>query len=146
MQSRPLPRFDVSRSVAPDAVAAVGDRVGIVGSLLCAIHCAALPILIALLPALGLGAVDWVDLDQAFTIFATLLGVTTLGFGFRRHRAYHAWLALVPGLALIWIGSFSSLHTHSAGHVALMVAGGLTVAAAHLINLRLSHPAAAGAR
>jgi hypothetical protein len=135
-----LPLSD--RSSAAPRLASAGDGVGIVGSVLCALHCALLPVLIALLPALGLGGASLVDFDQGFTIFATLLGVTTLGFGFRRHRTFHAWYALVPGLALIWVGSFGPLHTHSLAHVLVMVSGGLTIAAAHLINLRLTHAAA----
>lgn len=126
---------------APRALSDVGDRVGAAGSLLCALHCALLPLVIAALPALGLGGFALIDIDQAFTVFATLLGVTTLGYGFRRHRAFRAWFALVPGLALIWIGSFGPLHTHSVAHVLTMVAGGLAVAAAHLVNLRLTHAA-----
>lgn len=133
----------VTTRAAPREFFAVGDRVGAVGSLLCALHCALLPLLIAVLPALGLGSFALVDLDQAFTVFATLLGITTLAYGFRRHRAFHAWIVLIPGLALIWIGSFSPLHTHSMTHVLTMVAGGLAVAAAHLINLRLTHAASA---
>lgn len=130
----------------PPAVFAAGDRVGAVGSLLCALHCALLPLVIAALPALGLGSFALIDIDQAFTVFATLLGITTLGYGFRRHRAFRAWIVLIPGLALIWIGSFSPLHTHSTTHVVTMVVGGLAVAAAHLINLRLTHAAGAPRR
>lgn len=124
------------------ALAGAGDRVGMFGSLLCALHCALLPLMIAGLPALGLGAMPWIDIDQAFTVFATLLGLTTLGFGWRRHRELHAWIVLVPGVALMWVGSFTGLHSHSFGHTAVMVAGGLAVAAAHLVNLRLTHQAA----
>lgn len=113
-----------------------------VGSMLCAVHCALLPFVIAALPTLGLGTLSLVDIDQAFTVFATLLGVTVLGYGYRRHRAFRAWMVLVPGLALIWIGSFTGLHNHSIGHVLVMVTGGLAIAAAHLINYRLSHEAA----
>lgn len=116
-----------------------GDRIGMVGSVLCALHCALLPILIALLPTLGLGGAALVDFDQAFTVFASVLGITMLSLGWRRHRAFQAWLALIPGLALVWWGSFSGLHTHSTEHVLVMVIGGLAIAAAHLINLRLSH-------
>jgi hypothetical protein len=130
-------------SFAP--LATLGDRVGAVGSLLCALHCALLPLLLAALPTLGLGALGGVDIDQAFTVFATLLGVTMLGFGFRKHRAFRAWMVLVPGLVLVWLGSFTSLHTHSTAHVLLMVAGGLAIAAAHLVNLRLTHAASAAA-
>jgi hypothetical protein len=137
MTSSPL-----SPRTATASFAGAGDRVGMLGSLLCALHCAMLPLLIAGLPALGLGSLPWIDIDQAFTVFATLLGITTLGLGWRRHRAFHAWLVLVPGLALVWIGSFTGLHTHSFGHTVVMVAGGLAIAAAHLVNLRLTHQAA----
>ena len=129
-------------SNAPSTLAASGDRVGMIGSLLCALHCALLPLAIAGLPALGLGAFAWIDLDQAFTVFASVLGITTLAYGWRRHREFHAWIALVPGLLLLWIGSFTALHSHSLGHTVVMVVGGLAVAAAHLVNLRLTHQAA----
>jgi hypothetical protein len=126
-------------SVYAGRLASTGDRVGMVGSLLCAVHCAVLPLVIAMVPTLGLGAMSWIDIDQAFTVFATLLGITTLSYGFRRHRAFHAWFFLVPGLALIWLASFTPLHNHSLGHVSLMVIGGLATAAAHLVNFRLTH-------
>ena len=64
------------------------DRVGFAASMLCAIHCAAMPLLLAILPTLGLGAGGWVDLDQAVVVFATLLAAGTLTIGWRRHRAY----------------------------------------------------------
>lgn len=128
---------------SPGSYAATGDRIGAFGSLLCALHCALLPLLVALLPALGLGGAALVDFDQGFTVFATLLGITMLGYGYRRHRAFRAWFVLVPGLALIWAGSFTALHTHSLAHSLVMVAGGLLVAAAHVLNLRLGHAAIA---
>ncbi len=115
------------------------DRVGATGSLLCAIHCATMPLLLSALPAMGMGFLANVDLDQAFVVFASLLGVTTLSLGFRRHRAHHAWALLLPGLLLLWAGSFTSLHDHSLGHALMMGCGGLLIAAAHLLNLRLSH-------
>lgn len=121
------------------SMAASVDRLGVIGSTLCALHCALLPVALAALPALGLNGAALIDLDQAFTVFATLLGVTALSLGYRRHRAFHAWLCLIPGLALVWVGSFGPLHTHSIEHAVVMVAGGLAIAAAHLINLRLSH-------
>jgi hypothetical protein len=120
------------------------DRIGLAASFLCAVHCALLPLALAVLPTLGLSFSGRVDIDQAFVVFATLLGATTLAIGFRRHRAFRAWVLLLPGLALVWIGAFSVLHTHGLLHAAVMTAGGLMIAGAHLLNLRLSH--AAGAR
>ncbi len=119
------------------------DRLGFAASFACAIHCALLPLLLAALPALGLQLGNWADLDQAFVVFASLLGATTLTLGYRRHRAFHAWALLAPGLLLVWIASFTAWHAHNLGHAALMTAGGLLLAAAHLINLRLTHAASA---
>lgn len=119
------------------------DRLGVVASTLCAIHCALLPVAAALLPALGLGAGGWVDLDQGFVIFASILAISTLGLGWRRHRAYRAFALLVPGLVLVWSGAFSPLHDHDARHLLVMTVGGVLLALAHLVNLRLTHRAAA---
>lgn len=119
------------------------DRIGFAASFLCAVHCALLPLALALAPALGLSAGGWVDIDQAVTVFATLLGITTLAIGYRRHRVFRAWMLLLPGLALVWAGAFSPLHDHGLQHAALMTLGGLMIAAAHLVNLRLTHAAAA---
>lgn len=119
------------------------DRVGFAASFLCALHCALWPWLLALAPAFGLELGGWIDLDQAFVVFATLLGVSTLTLGWRRHRGFHAWALLVPGLVLVWVGAFSPLHNHSMSHAVVMTIGGLLLALAHLVNLRLTHSAAA---
>lgn len=119
------------------------DRIGFAASFLCALHCALLPLALALMPTLGLSVGGWVDIDQAVTVFATLLGCTTLAIGWRRHRAFRAWMLLLPGLALVWVGAFSPLHDHGPLHAALMTVGGLMIAGAHLMNLRLTHAAAA---
>jgi hypothetical protein len=114
--------------------------------LLCAIHCALLPLALALLPALALRVGGLIDLDQAFVVFATVLGLGTLSLGYRRHRTFHAWALLLPGLALVWAGAFTPLHDHSTFHALVMTAGGVLLAAAHLLNLRLTHASAAPAR
>jgi len=124
---------------AQDSALRRADRVGFAASFLCALHCALFPILLALLPAFGLNLGGWIDLDQAFVVFATLLGATTLTLGWRRHRAFRAWILLLPGLALVWAGSFSQLHDHTFGHAVVMTIGGLLLAGAHLLNLRLTH-------
>ena len=124
---------------------ATADRVGMATATVCAVHCALLPLVIGLAPALGLTFGGWVDFDQAFVVFASLLAATTLALGYRRHRVFRAWALLVPALALVWLGSFTALHDHTLGHLVVMVVGGLLLAAAHLMNLRLTHAAKAAA-
>lgn len=129
---------------APPSALKQADRIGFAASFLCAIHCALLPLALALLPALGLKVGGWIDIDQAFVIFATLLGATTLTLGWRRHRVFRAWMLLVPGLVLVWGGAFTPLHDHGVLHALVMTAGGLLLAAAHLVNLRLTHASTSG--
>lgn len=115
------------------------DRIGATGSLLCAVHCAVGPLLIALLPTLGL---SWFDprLEVSIAIFVTVLGLGSVYLGWRRHRASRALGFMVPGLALIWLTlMWPLLHDHIVRHAAVMAVGGTLVAAAHLINLKLNH-------
>ena len=116
------------------------DRLGATGSLLCAIHCALLPAVIALLPTLGIAT--WLDngFEQAFVAFATLLGLFTVVLGYRRHGAVRAIWLLLPGLAALWSGvAYEPLHHDVAAHAVVMTFGGTLVGLAHLANLRLSH-------
>jgi hypothetical protein len=116
------------------------DRLGATGSLLCAIHCALLPALIALLPSLGIAA--WLDngFERGFVVFATLLGLFTLAWGYRRHRAVRALWLLFPGLALLWLATgYEPLHHAVVPHAIAMTLGGTLVGLAHLANLRLNH-------
>jgi len=114
------------------------DRVGFAASFLCAVHCALLPILLGILPALGVKFGGWLDFDFAFVVFASVLGLATMSLGWRRHRVMHGWLALLPGLALLWVGVFTHLHD-SPLHAIMMTTGGLLLAGAHFINMRLTH-------
>ncbi|MEQ1512734.1 MAG: MerC domain-containing protein [Lysobacteraceae bacterium] len=123
----------------PSAALSKADHLGFTASLLCAVHCALFPLALALLPSLGLQSIGWVDLDQAFVVFATVLGVTTLTLGWRRHRAFRAWAVLLPGLLLVWLASFTGLHQHTFGHALVMTIGGTLLATGHWLNLRLTH-------
>ncbi len=116
------------------------DRLGAVGAFICALHCALIPVALALLPALGLGLVAWHGWELAFASFATVLAVTSLYLGYRGHRAYHAWLLVTPGLVLIWSALlYPPLHASVVPHAVAMALGGVLIAVAHLVNLRLSY-------
>ena len=78
-------------------------------------------------------------LAGAFTSFATVLAMTSLYLGYRGHRAYHAWLLVTPGLLLIWGALlYPPLHHSIVPHAVAMTLGGVLIAIAHLVNLRLS--------
>ena len=116
------------------------DRFGAAGSLACAAHCALLPLLIAALPSLGLAG--WVGdgFEGVFVVFATLLGIFSLVWGYRRHRALRALSLLLPGLVILWLAVlYPALHQSEVPHAVAMTLGGTLVGLGHLVNLRLNH-------
>ena len=116
------------------------DRLGASGSLVCAVHCALLPLAIALLPALGLTALASQGFERAFVAFATLLGVFSVVWGYRRHRAVRALWLLIPGVLTLWVVVlYEPLHAMVLPHAIAMTFGGTLVALAHIANLRLNH-------
>lgn len=116
------------------------DRLGATGSLLCAVHCALVPLLIALAPTLG--AAGWLGggFEFGFVAFATGLGLYSLVTGYRRHGEVRALWLLVPGLLALWLAIlFRPLHESTLPHAIAMTVGGSLVGLAHLANLRLNH-------
>jgi hypothetical protein len=120
------------------------DRVGATGSMLCAVHCAALPLVLAIAPAIGAGFANH-TFEIGFIAFASLLGLTSLILGYRQHRVGRALLLLVPGIALLWSAVLiERLHDSTIAHAVAMAIGGTMIACAHLLNLRLTHSHAHG--
>lgn len=116
------------------------DRFGAAGSLVCALHCALLPLLIAALPSLGLAI--WLSdgVELGFVVFATLLGAFSLVWSYRRHRALRALGLLLPGLLVLWAAVlYAPLHESVVPHAVAMTFGGTLVGLGHLVNLRLNH-------
>ncbi len=116
------------------------DRIGATGSLVCAVHCALLPLLIALLPSLGIAAWLGDGFELGFVVFASLFGLAILAWSYRRHRALRALGLLLPGLLALWVGLLlPALHHSLVPHAVVMTFGGTLVGLAHLANLRLNH-------
>ncbi len=116
------------------------DRFGATGSMVCAIHCALTPLLLAAIPSLGLSVWLGDGFERAFVIFVTILGLFSLLWGYRRHRAFRALGLLLVGLLALWAGVlYPPLHKPVVVHAVVMTLGGTLVGLAHLLNLRLNH-------
>ena len=115
------------------------DRLGATGSLLCALHCALLPVVIALLPSIGLAGFLGERIEVAFVLFASAVGLYSLVSGYRRHRLWQALALMLPGLLILWVGIlYPPLHQTQWAHAGVMTVGGTLVGLAHLANLRLN--------
>jgi hypothetical protein len=115
------------------------DRLGATGSLLCALHCALLPVVIALLPSIGLAGLLGERIEVAFVLFASAVGLYSLVSGYRRHRLWQALALMLPGLLILWVGIlYPPLHQAQWAHAGVMTVGGTLVGLAHLANLRMN--------
>lgn len=115
------------------------DRFGALASMLCAVHCALLPLIFGVLPALGLGFLANHAFEQAFVSFAIVLATISLVYGARKHGSYRALLILVPGIILLIIGVLMGVDHSDPWHATVVSIGGGLVALSHVINMRLTH-------
>lgn len=114
----------------------VADRIGAAASFLCAVHCALLPFVLALLPFVGLEFLADRRFERGFVMFACLLALIALGRGFRRHQEPLPLLLAAPGLILLVTGVTWAEHYSMLLHSVMVTTGGLLLACAHFVNLR----------
>ena len=117
---------------------ALADKAGITLSLLCAIHCMALPLLIVLVPSLASLGLQ----DEAFHFWMVIAVIPTsayaLTMGCKKHKRFRLLTIGSVGLGLLIIAAFF-------GHdllgefweKALTVAGATVIALGHFYNYSL---------
>lgn len=123
----------------PRRFAKLVDRVGATASFLCAVHCALLPFVLALLPLIGLGFLAGHTFERVFVACAAALASASIIIAYRRHRRPQALLLMVPGITLLLCGVTVDIDAHVLLHTIAVVCGGVLVASAHVTNLFLAH-------
>jgi hypothetical protein len=119
----------------------LADRLGALASFLCAIHCALLPFVLALLPLLGLGFLASHGFERGFVLFACVLALSSLVGGYRRHRRPLPLRLALTGLVLLLMGVTFAENYSIVLHSTMVTCGGLLVASAHFTNLRMDRAA-----
>lgn len=125
------------RAAALPAVSEKLDRVGVGASLICAIHCALMPFVVAILPLLGVGFLASRPVEWGLILLSAALGSLSLCLGFREHQSKRIFAVL--GLAILFLLAGRIGEEREIGWLGpvLMVAGGLTMVGAHWLNRRL---------
>ena len=78
------------------------DALGVSASILCAIHCAVLPLVVASLPILGINILHNAFFEYGMIALAFAVGTTALWHGFNRHhRRPTPWLLFVGGMIFL---------------------------------------------
>lgn len=115
------------------------DGFAVGASALCLIHCLALPLLIAALPAIA----SRIDIGEGFHLGVLLFAIPTSAFalieGWRRHRGAAPLFVGGAGLALLALGL--AFENWVAVETGVTVAGSLLLAGAHIVNWRRRRPA-----
>lgn len=113
------------------------ERAAVGASILCLIHCLALPILLAALPALSTILSVPESIHVWILAFAIPAAGAALVTGYRRHMARYPMVMGVIGLAFMAIGAF--VFARQWLETPTTVFGSTTLASAHVINWRLRH-------
>jgi hypothetical protein len=112
------------------------DNAGMTASILCAIHCAIVPLLITVLPLAGLGFLANPLIEWSMIIFALFIGFYAIGISYlRTHHRLLPVLLLILGFLIIIIGHIFIRGWREAIVVPM---GGLMIATAHFFNYRYS--------
>jgi hypothetical protein len=112
------------------------DRFGMIASCACAIHCAVVPILLGVLPLVGVAVLGDERLELLMLGVAICIGVASLLPAYiRHHRRSLPLLTFTAGLALVIIAHLAVKET-GLPHTMFVVAGGFIISVAHFLNRR----------
>ena len=116
----------------------ITDKTAISLSLLCAIHCLALPLIVALLPSLASLGLE----DEAFHFWMVVavipMSVIALTMGCKKHNRYPVLVIGVIGLCVLGAAAFlGEEHLNEFGEKGLTLVGATFIAIGHVWNYRL---------
>jgi hypothetical protein len=110
------------------------DALGVTTSVVCAIHCAVLPLAMASLPVLGVNIIHNAGFEYGMIGLALAIGVRALWHGFRRHHGRLMPLLLFLS-GMIFLIAKQIWHDHELAFLPFAVMG---IIAAHIFNYRFS--------
>ena len=110
------------------------DSLGATVSVACAIQCSIFPLLVGVLPLLGLGFLLGDGVEKIFVTISVILGVSSFTWGYRYHRRFHIFVFLLCALALIGAGRYGVEPRYE---TLVVVSGTLVLTCGHFLNRRL---------
>jgi hypothetical protein len=110
------------------------DNVGACLSFTCAIHCMATPLLITVLPLVGLGFFLSESVELVIIAVTAGLAVGSLTWGYQHHRKWQIFLILSSAFVCIFIAHFRVPEQYES---VFMACGGILLMVGHLLNRRL---------
>lgn len=115
------------------------QAIGISASLICAIHCALMPLFITSLPLFGVNLIENVWVELSLLAFAFIVGIVSLWHGYRKH--HHRMITLIIfsfGILLFLVHQFIDVPYNV---FTLILPGVIAILTAHYLNYRLCRKA-----
>lgn len=133
---RTLQVVNAATRTAASRTADWAERLAIGASAACLLHCLALPLALAALPALS----SALSLPESFHVWVLASAIPTalLALTHGRSRHGHSW-PLVAGLVGLTLLAIAGLMLEGRSETLVTVLGSTTLAIAHLANWRIRH-------
>ncbi len=114
------------------------DTLGIVASTVCLIHCASMPILITILPMIGLEFLQGHTAHRVLAFFVVAFALLAIIPGYLQHHKPPILLSMIAGVGIVLFATFGSGNLFPDSYeLPLITAGNLIVVFTHLRNRRL---------
>jgi MerC mercury resistance protein len=114
------------------------DAMGVITSVACAIHCAALPLLLSSLPLFGINIINNIYFEAGMILLAFIIGFVALSHGFRRHH-HRMTPLLLFSVGLVFLVGKEFLADYE---TLLLVPAVVCILSAHFLNYRYCRKAA----
>lgn len=118
------------------------EKVGFWSSIICAVHCTLLPIATISFPIIGFSLVSTEFMEWILLSISLIMGLTSLCFGFRKHKSFKAFSYLTIGFALVVVARLLHEHNSKVGfHFdyinCMLILGGILISMSYFINNKL---------
>jgi hypothetical protein len=115
------------------------SALGVSASLICAIHCALMPLLVTSLPLFGVNLIENIWVEISLLVFAFIVGFYSLWHGYRKHHHRIVTLFIFSaGITLFVVHQFVEVPYYG---ITLILPGVIAVLTAHYLNYRLCRKA-----
>ena len=118
-------------------IQAMSDKTAISLSILCALHCLALPVLVVMLPSLTAWNLASEEAHLWLLVAVIPISVYALTMGCRKHRQFNIMFLGLIGLALLIIAAWLGHDIlGEIGEKTILTIGAAVIAMSHLLNQR----------
>ena len=118
-------------------IQAISDKTAISLSILCALHCLALPVLVVMLPSLTAWNLASEEAHLWLLVAVIPISVYALTMGCRKHRQFNIMFLGLIGLALLIIAAWLGHDIlGEIGEKTILTIGAAVIALSHLLNQR----------